>query len=643
MRYFYIIFYTLIFYNCQSIPIVQNNVINLDNTVSGTSKQLNQDSLFVIENYTKKEYRIPMRDGKTLFTSVYSPKNKSTKYPILLIRTPYSCRPYGADNYPKTLGSSMVLAKDLYILVYQDVRGRFMSEGEFVDVRPMKEIYKDSTDIDESTDSWDTIDWLVNNIDNNNNKVGIWGTSYPGFYAAAACINAHPALVAATPQCPVTDWFWDDFHHNGAFFPALFINFAQYFGQARLDTVKNWPEPIFNFSSKDGYRFYMDNIIPLSKVNEKLYHHKIAFWDTIIQHPNYDKFWQDRTLVPHFNNVTPAVMTVGGWFDAEDLYGPLHVYESIESKNINNDNRIVMGPWKHGGYSRGDGSILGNVFFGNDPPPSHFYRDNIEYPFFKYYLKNEGNNILPEAYMFETGNNVWRAFKKWPPADIKTSTLYLHNNSTLNTNKPIKSESFTKFISDPTKPVPYTEEITTGMTKEYMTDDQRFTSKRPDVIYFQTDTLTSKQTLAGKIKVSLYVSTDKSAADWIVKLIDVYPEDFKNFDHNENHIVMAGYQQMVRSEVFRGRYRNSFEYPEPFEPNKISLVEFELQDLLHTFKQGHRIMIQIQSSWFPLVDINPQNYVDNIYKADRKDFVTAIHKVYSSIDAPSSIEYTILK
>ncbi len=609
---------------------------------SKNQQTVNEDSLFIAENYTKKEYQITMRDGIKLFTSVYSPKNQSNTYPILYKRTPYSCRPYGENNLPYSLGSSMKLTKDLYIFVFQDVRGRFMSEGEFIDMRPFIDEQNDSIAIDESTDAWDTIDWLIKNIKNNNGKLGMWGNSYPGYYAAAACINAHPALVAVTPQCPVSDWFWDDFHHNGAFFPAHYIGFGQAFGQERTELTKVWPEHLFEFSSQDGYKFYMENAQPLSKVNEKLYHNKIAFWDSIVAHPNYDYFWQKMSLIPHLKDIKPAVLTVGGWFDAEDLYGPLHVYESIEKNTPSNNNKIVMGPWRHGGFARGDGSVLGNVFFGNSPAPSNFYRDSIEFPFITYYLKAKGADKLPEAYMFETGNNTWRNFEKWPPENTKSTTLFFNANGRLTDNKTTLQNSYNEFISDPNRPVPYTEDITPRMTKTYMTDDQRFASKRTDVLVYQTEIKAEGITVAGKISVKLYVSTNQSAADWIVKLIDVYPNDFQNFEHNPANIVMGGYQQMVRSEVFRGRYRNSFEKPKPFTPNKVTLVEFDLQDVLHTFKAGHKIMIQVQSTWFPLVDINPQKYVDNIFKANEKNFVKATHRVYCSEKNASSIKFKVI-
>ncbi len=615
----------LIFSNCSS----NNHIIF----------ETENDSLFIAKNYNKKEYFIEMRDGVKLFTSVYSPKDKSTTYPIMLKRTPYSCMPYGENTKAQTLGSSMKLARDMYVFVYQDVRGRFMSEGEFVDVRPLQNKYNDSTDIDESTDAWDTIDWLIKNIENNNGKLGMWGNSYPGFYAAMGLINAHPAYVASVPQCPVTNWFFEDFHHNGAFFTAHYFSFGQYFPY-RPDTVKEWPAPLFNFDTDNGYDFYLENASPLSKVNENLYHHKIAFWDTVIEHPNYDEFWQKRNLIPHLKDIKPAVLTVGGWFDAEDLYGPLHVYKAIE-KTTKNNNRIIMGPWKHGGFARGDGSILGNIFFGSSPAPSDYYRDSIEFPFFSFYLKNKGSFDFDKAIMFETGNNKWQTFKQWPPKNLKSEKLYFIKAGNLNTQTPDNKE-FNSFISNHRNPVPYTEALSTGMTKEYMTDDQRFAEKRKDVITYKTENLEIDKTIAGKIKVCLYVSTNQSAADWVVKLIDVYPDDFKNFAHNPDSIKMAGYQQMLRSDVFRGRYRNSLEKPEPFIPNKITKVEFELQDVLHTFKKGHKIMVQVQSTWFPLVDINPQKYVDNIYKAKEEDFVKATHKIYCSKNNASYIEIKVL-
>lgn len=594
---------------------------------------------YIIDNYNKQEFQIPMRDGVKLFTAVYTPKDSKTKYPILYIRTPYSLKPYGNDSFPKTLGSSVLLAHDKYIFVYQDVRGRFMSEGEFVDMRPFASLNGDTTNIDESTDAWDTIEWLINNIDNNNGKVGMWGNSYPGYYAAAATINAHPALKAVTPQCPVSDWFFDDFHHNGAFFPAHFLNFFQYFGQVRDSLVKEWPAALFEFPTQDGYSFYLNEIEPLTKVNTNYYKNKIPFWDSVTAHPDYDYFWQNMSLNPSLKNIKPAVLTVGGWFDAEDLYGPLHVYDAIEKNTVDNDNRIVMGPWKHGGFARGNGAVLGDVFFGDNPPPSEYYQKEIEFPFFKYYLKGEGELKLSEATVFETGTNQWKNFDQWPPNNLSIEQLYLLISGRLSDTISIEQESARAFISDPSKPVPYTNYITQGMKAEYMVEDQRFASKRQDVLVYETAGLKKSITMAGKLKITLYVSTNQSDADWIVKLIDVYPDNFKNYEFTPDYIQLGGYQQMVRSEVFRGRYRNSFEKPEPFIPDKITKVEFYLQDLLHAFQPGHKIMIQVQSTWFPLVDLNPQKYVENIFYAKKEDFVKATHKIYCTIKYPSAISY----
>lgn len=590
----------------------------------------NEDSLYIVENYEKHEYQISMRDGVKLFTAVYAPKDKSKKYPIILFRTPYCVCPYGEDKYNTRLSSSMLFVREKFIFVFQDVRGRFMSEGEFVNMRPHNDNKKSNSDIDESTDTYDTIDWLIKNIKNNNGKAGMWGISYPGFYTAAGIIDAHPALVAASPQAPIADWFWDDFHHHGAFFLPHSFGFFAVFGMPRPKPTKQWGK-WFEYPTPDGYRFFLEELGPLKNVNEKFYHDSVAFWNEAVEHPNYDEFWQEMNILPHLKNIKPAVMTVGGWFDAEDLYGPLKIYREIEKNSSGAYNVLVMGPWNHGGWARSDGSSMGNVFFGDTPPPSLFYRENIEFPFFNYFLKGKGNLDLPEAYVFETGTNKWRKFDTWPPENIVQKSLYFHANGKLSFDMPSKTTNgYDEFISDPAKPVPFTEAIATGMTREYMTDDQRFASRRPDVLVYQTDVLEENLTLAGSIMANLKVSITGTGADWVVKLIDVYPDDHPGFKHNPQKIKMGGYQQMVRSEVIRGRFRNSYEKPEPFIPNKVTDVSFELQDVLHTFKKGHRIMVQVQSTWFPLVDRNPQKYVDNIFKANEDDFIKSTHRVYRS-------------
>jgi len=610
-------------------------------SMASTDDQRKEDSLFIVENYIKKEYKITMRDGARLFTAVYAPKDQSETYPIILYRTPYSLQPYGEDKYKASIGPSMHFVKEKYIFVYQDVRGRFMSEGEYRNMRHHID-NKDGNAIDESSDTYDTVDWLIGNVENNNGKVGIWGISYPGFYASAGIINSHPALVAASPQAPIADWFWDDFHHHGAFFLPHCFNFFYVFGKARPELTKEWGKR-FDHGTPDGYDFFLNEMGALSNVNDKFYHDSIAFWNEAILHPNYDGFWQDMNILPHLNDIGAAVLTVGGWFDAEDLYGPLKTYSSIEKKNVGRRyNGLVMGPWRHGGWNRDDGTKLGNAFFGDSLKPSVYFQEQIQLPFFNFYLKGKGEWKEVEAYIFETGTNKWRQFDKWPPEERSFVKLFLHAEGKLLYSEPKGTNVYDEFISDPNKPVPYTETVTTGMTREYMTDDQRFAGRRQDVLVYQTDELAEPVTLAGEMLAHLVVSTSESAADWVVKLIDVYPDEHDDYEHTPAHIKMGGYQQMVRSEVIRGRYRNSYEKPVPFKPNEPAEINLELLDVLHTFKKGHRIMIQIQSTWFPMVDRNPQQYVDNIFMAKDEDFRKATHRVYRSKGNGSYIQVGVL-
>ncbi len=593
---------------------------------------------YIVENYTKNEYRIPMRDGVNLFTAVYTPKDMSTTYPILMRRTPYSVRPYGADNYPETLGPSPLFARGGYIIVLQDVRGTFMSEGNFVNMTPHVAVKRSDQDIDESSDTYDTIDWLLDHVPNHNGKVGMWGISYPGFYAAASMIDAHPAIQAVSPQAPIADWWYDDFHHHGAFFLPHSFGFFASFGLPRPSptTERN---PRFQHGTPDGYEFFVE-LGPLENVDERYFKGQVAFWTEVTRHPNRDEFWQILDIVPHLDNVAPAVMTVGGWFDAEDLYGPLAIYRSIEDKNPGIFNVLVMGPWRHGGWARTSGESLGNVTFGS--ATAEYYRENIELPFFNYYLKGKGSIDLPEAYVFETGVNRWRTFDQWPPAG-QQEDLYFGAHGSLSFERTgAGQQSWDEYVSDPAVPVPYTQEITTGMAREYMTDDQRFAGRRPDVLVYQTAVLDEPVTLAGPVIADLWVSTSGTASDWIVKLIDVLPPDTPDHDGLPRGVHMGGYQQMVRSEVIRGRFRNSAEYPEPFVPNQPTRVVLPLQDVLHTFQKGHRIMVQVQSTWFPLVDRNPQKYVDNIFEADEADFIRAIQRVYRSGEYPSRLQVGVL-
>jgi uncharacterized protein len=585
-----------------------------------------QDGDDVKANYTKQEYQVAMRDGAKLFTSVYIPKDTSQKYPIMLNRTPYSVSPYGANEYKQQIGPTPLFQKEKYIFVYQDVRGRYMSEGTFVDVRPIIANKKSTADIDEASDTYDTIDWLVKNIPNNNSRVGMWGISYPGFYAAMGAIDAHPALKAVSPQAPVTDWFiGDDFHHNGTLFLPHAFNFFSGFGKPRPKPTTQ-PSAGFAHFTPDGYQFFLD-IGPLANVNQKYFKGEIAFWNQMMEHPNYDEFWQARNARPHLQNVKPAVMTVGGWFDAEDLFGALNTYKSIEKRSAGAYNILVMGPWFHGGWSRSDGDALGNVRFGSKT--SEFYRENIELVFFNHFLKDKGEGKLPEAYLFNTGANQWRTFDQWPPKGAAAQNVYLDATGKLSFTAPTQKECFAEYVSDPHKPVPFITNTATGMTREYMVDDQRLAATRTDVLTYQTDVLTEDLAVAGPVKVSLDVSTTGTDSDFVVKVIDVYPDNAPDNVPNPTGVKMGGYQMLVRGEPFRARFRNSFAKPEPMTPGKVTRVEFEMPDILHTFLKGHRLMVQVQSSWFPLVDRNPQRFV-NIYTAKESDFQKATERVYCS-------------
>lgn len=597
------------------------------------AQRIDQDSVFMRSHYDKFEYQIPMRDGLKLFTVVYVPKQKSKTYPILLNRTCYNASRYA--NFTTRSHPSRFLVHDMYILAFQDVRGRYMSEGTFDNMRPNipGNDVKNKSAIDESSDTWDTIDWLVKNVKGNNGKVGMYGISYPGFYTAAALPDAHPALKASSPQAPISDFFFDDFHHQGAFLESYTTAFAVFGYQTGGKTKENWfSDKMERFDlegTKDAYDFYLSQG-PLKNITEK-YHHDNFFWQQFIDHPNYDEFWQQRNLLPHLKGVKHAVMTVGGWFDAEDLYGPLNIYKTIEQTSPAAHNTIVMGPWGHGDWASEKGQSTHNhIYFGDSL--STFYQREIERRFFSFYLKDEGKLNLPEAFLFDTGTKQWKQFDSWPPKDVAPLRLYFAENGKLSINEPTNAQAVFDYVSDPAKPVPYRSQIEdlTFTPRLFMSDDQRLASTRPDVLTFETDALTNDVTVAGEIMAKLKVSMSGTDADFIVKLIDVYPQDHPNYSHNPPNIVMAGYQQLVRSEVFRGRFRNSFEKPEPFTPNQITDVNFPLQDILHTFKKGHRMMIQIHSTWFPYIDRNPQKYVDNIYKANAEDFIKSTIKVYGS-------------
>jgi len=592
-----------------------------------------QEASFIRENYTRRTARIPMRDGVHLHTIIYAPKDQSQTYPMLMRRSPYGSPPYDEGAMPGILGPNARYAKEKFIFVYQDVRGRFMSEGEFENMRPHRPKRTDPKEIDESTDTFDTIDWLVKHVANHNGKVGLWGVSYPGFYCSAGMIDAHAALKAVSPQAPIADWFFDDFNHHGAFFLSHAFNFLSAFGKPRPmpTTVKTVG---FDYPTPDGYQFYLD-AGTLKNLNAKHLKHEIAFWNKLTKHPNYDSFWQERNLLPHLKNVAPAVLVVGGWYDAEDLYGIFNTYQTVEKQNPGVTNTLVVGPWYHGAWASNDASQLGDIRFGANT--AAFFQKDVELPFFKQYLKGEGDANLPEALMFETGRNKWERFGQWPPAELKKATWYLAAKQSLR-KATEAGDAFDEFVSDPARPVPFTAAITPRMTREYMVDDQRFASRRPDVLIYQTGALDHEVTLAGPLDVTLEVSTTESDADWVVKVIDVYPEGYKD-EAGKN---LGGYQRMIRSEVIRGRFRDSYETPKPFEPNKRATVKVRLLDVLHTFKKDHRVMVQVCSSWFPLVDRNPQKYVPNIFEAEETDFTRATHRVYRGGRGGSRIEVGIL-
>jgi len=610
----------------------------------------NNDSIWVVNNYTKIERQIPMRDGIRLFTTIYIPKDSTEKHPFLMTRTPYSCNPYGKDKFaPFWKSYTMSYLKEGYIRVIQDVRGRWMSEGEFADVRPFNANKKNSQETDEASDSYDTVDWLLKNIPNNNGKVGVFGISYPGYYSTMAAASNHPAILAVSPQAPVTNWFiGDDAHHNGAFF--LMDNFSFYsaigngFGLPHPHPMNIKAKPI-GYSVNDNYKYYLDagTLANIAKIVGDSVH----FWKEMYDHPNYDEWWKARDARNATKNLSPAILWVGGLFDAEDNWGTWNSYQSAESNNPGKDfNKIVMGPWSHGQWSLKNVTHMGNVYFGSNT--GDWYQKNIEIPFFNYYLKNKGDiSQMAEATIFVSGENTWRNFKQWPPAEKEDKSLFLQPNGGLDWKQPIAKTSSTEYISDPAKPVPYTEDIHLRRTTSYMTDDQRFAERRTDVIAFKTEVLTEDLTVTGIIKANLFTSISSTDADFVVKVIDVFPDKFSYSDSvytdkNSVRYPMDAYEMLVKGEIMRGRYRNSFEVPEPFVPRKIELVSFNIGDVAHTFKKGHRVMVQIQSSWFPLVDRNPQKFV-NIYTATENDFQKAAIRIYHDEKHQSSVVLPILK
>ena len=597
-----------------------------------------QPADFVRENFTKKEVYIPMRDGVRLFTSIYIPKDISKKntYPILMQRTCYSVAPYGENEYKKFLGPNPYLMRDKYIFVYQDVRGRYMSEGTFTNMTPQV-VHKTKQDVDESTDTYDTIDWLIKNIAGNNGKVGQYGTSYPGFYTAVGTLSEHPALVASSPQAPISNFWNDDFLHNGRFMLGYFRTFPVFGVQKTKPENKAWYEnQSIPVQSEDGLKFYRD--MGTLKDGYERYYRDNFFMTEIMQHPNYDEFWQKRNLLPHLKNVKHAVMTVGGWYDAEDLSGPLNIYKIIEKTSPKAKNTLVMGPFSHGGWSRETGRLFHNdIYFGDSI--ATYYQKNLETKFFNHYLKGNAKTDagLPEAMMYDTGAKQWREFKEYPPANARKLSFYLTKDGLQST----AGSGFSQYYSDPNNPVLSSANLKdfNGFTpRNYMSEDQRFAVGRPDVVTFCTDVLTEDLTLAGELVARLQVASTSDDADFVVKLIDVYPEDFKPEAKKEG-VVYGNYHQMVRSEIMPARFRNSASNPQPLVPNQKTSVDIRLQDVVHTFKKGHRMMVQVQSTWFPLFVVNPQKYIANVNLATKQDYTPAFIKIFED----SRLEVQVIK
>lgn len=603
----------------------------------------NPDGFDVEAHYSKQEVQIPMRDGVELYATIYVPRDTSQTYPFLIKKSPYSSGPYDEGEYLNHVGPTGTtrFAEEGYIFVYQDVRGRFMSEGQFLNMTPNHAGNEPDTPVDESSDMYDTVEWLLDNIHPNNGKAGIWGISYPGFYAAASVIDTHPAVKASSPQAPIGDWFvGDDFHHNGAFYLQDAFRFFYRFTHPEPNPTSN-RRPNFDFGTDNAYQFFLD-LGPLKNANERFFDGNIAFWDSLMQNGVNDRFWKSRNIIPQMKNVTASVMTVAGLFDAEDPHGPISIYHSTEANNPDINNSLVLGPWFHGGWVRGLGDHLGNVSF--EQESSTYYQENVDLPFFNYYLKGKGDLDLPEVLAFATGSNEWHELARWPPVNAELTTLYLDANQRLGLSRPAGSLGSDSYVSDPANPVPYTKEIRIDRTREYMVEDQRFAADREDVLVYETDVLTEDLTFAGPVHVDLYVSSTGTDADFIVKLIDVFPGDEPEWQSAEEKYLddaMAGYQMMVRGEVFRSRFRNSFEIPEPLSPGAVENVSFKTPDIFHTFKAGHRIMVQIQSSWFPLVDRNPQTFVD-IYNASEEDFQSATHTIFRNYEHPSSISILLM-
>ena len=610
---------------------------------------------FVREHYAKYEYRIPVRDGIKLFASVYVPQTgfkDPGPYPFLMTRTPYSCGPYGEDKMPARLGVSQELLESGYIFVCEDARGRYQSEGVFQEMQPHIDEKKGPKDTDPSSDMYDTVEFLLAHVAHNNGKVGITGISYPGFYTSASIPDSHPAIKAASPQAPMTDLFFnDDAYHGGAFMLAANHGFYTGFKPQVTPYMPVAGVPRFDFGTPDLYEYYLKkgNLAALdteANGSNALYHDQMV-------HDTYDDYWKKRDMSKHMRNVHANVMTVGGWFDAEDLSGPFKTFHAIDALNPpapgGPANTLVVGPWTHGGWSIWDGDRLGDVTFGQKT--GVFFRKEIQFPFFEMYLKDRKGEPLPKAYVFETGTNVWKKYDAWPPKQAAAKMLYFRKDGGLSLDAPTETAGVDSYVSDPAHPVPFIDFTSNTVPQRYMDDDQRFAARRADVLVYETEPLTEDVTIAGPVKPMLKIASTGTDADFVVKLIDVYPNDYPNppaagADPGKRilgamPVLMGGYQQMVRGEPMRAKFRDSWEKPTPLVPGKVASVNAEMPDVNHTFRAGHRIMVQVQSSWFPLIDRNPQTFTDIPY-AKPEQFVKATESVYRSAAEPSGVSVLVI-
>lgn len=600
----------------------------------------NTDADYVKNNFTKMDTLIKMRDGVHLFTSIYIPKDNSEKHAFLIERTPYSVSPYGKDKYPRSLGPNKELMQANYIFVYQDVRGRYRSEGVNLEVTPFIANKKDNTQVDESSDTYDTMEWLLKNIANNNGRAGLYGISYPGFYATASLPEAHPSIKAVSPQAPVTDEFiGDDANHNGAFFLLDNFSFMNSFGKEREGPTTSYGGPIFSFKTDDVYKSFLEMGPVKNTQAEKYFNNRSYIWNEYLQHDTYDDYWQKRNIRQHLKNVTIPTLVVGGWFDAEDLFGALHTYQAIEQNSKANKNFLVMGPWTHGAWGRPGWDKFGSYNFNSNT--SQYFQDSLQTVFFNYYLRDKGQFNAAEATLFETGTNEWKHFAKWPMDNVKNVSYYLTADKKLSTAKTKTKNTFDEYVSDPANPVPYTAKVSGRRNNEYMVEDQRFAAARPDVLTYESEVLTEDLTIAGKIITELFASLSTTDADFIVKLIDVVPENEIDFPQKDGIADGKGFQRLLRAEVMRGKFRNNFTKPEAFVPGKIAKVSFDLNDVLHSFKKGHRIMVQVQSSWFPLGDMNPQKFM-RIPEAEASDFQKSTIRIYHDSEHASRVVLPVM-